>query len=287
MSISFDGITLGGISVLPLTDGFEEGCTAQGPYAVVPYLMAWNDRWKFLQFLAGTTSTTGPDGPWIRPTPYRYPVDLGGASIYANDAKMKGVGNIVSGPGEVVEWEGCIVTATFGPMNYTVNFQLDDPLFLNSLSQDPDENQSLQYATQELDFGSEWINIPNSSAGFSDGVKIDTPMSRRLTVVKMDITWHRYPLMPMDKIATYADSVNDAKFLGRERGTVMLNGVKTVREQASDGTITQKVRMSLKWRKHDWNEFLRPDDNTFDAVIYGGDSSSSTYPYKDFKDLLL
>lgn len=280
-------ILLGGIEVDPQIEGATEGCNERGPYATVPYLCDWDNRWPLVYYLAGTTSTTGANAPWIRPSPHRYPIDFAGASIYVKDAQIKGTGALVTPGGLIPAWTKAIVTATYGPLDYSINFGNDDPLFLSSLSDDPGENESLQYATQEIDYGAEWINIPNSTVGFSDGTKYDTPMSRPMTVIRMNITWHRYPVMPMNRIKDYAESVNDATFLGCERGTVYFEGVKTVREQASDGTITQKVQMSFKWRKHDWNEVMRPDDGAFDALIYNGDSSSSTFAYKNFRNLLL
>lgn len=280
-------VILGGIEVWPQSEGFDEGCNTRGPYANVPYLCAWNDRWALTNFFAGTTGSPGLTGGWIRPNPYRYPVTFDGAAIYATNTTVRGTGDIVSSPtAEIVEWTHAIVTVSYAPLDYAVNFN-DDPDFLNSLSDDPVENESLQFATQELDFSGEWINIPSASVSFSDLTKIDTPMSRRITVIRMHITWHRYPLMPMNKIAEYADSVNDATFLGRERGTVMFEGPKTTRELETDGTITQKVAMTFKWRKTDWNKFLRPDDGTWDEVIYDGDGTKFTYDYKNFRNLLL
>lgn len=276
---------IAGIECEPLLEGFSEGCNDSGPYARVPYLVGWDQRWDLVRAVKGVSSTTGPNGPWNRTGPMPYPDPVMGATIYAKDIEIKPEGRPYT-PSDPIRMTAAIVTVSFGTLTWAANIG-DDPLFLNSFSQDPGENESLQYATQELDFGAEWINIPNSSCGFSDGTKLDTPVSRRMSVYRMHITWHRYPLLPMIRIRDYADTVNDATFLGCERGTVYFEGVKTVRETAADGTMTQKVSMTLKWRKHDWNEVLRPDDGQFDFLIYDGDSSSSTYKYKNFRNLLL
>ena len=282
MSFTYD---IGGIPCEPLWEGFDEGVNDQGPYATIPYLVDWDRRWDLIRAIRGSSTTTGGVSPWNRVNPIPYPDPSMGVNIYAKSATIKPEGNVVVGSDPFAATHATVVV-TFGVLQYTVDFQ-NDPLFLNSLSQDAGENDSLQYATQEVDFGAEWINIPNSSAGFPDGLKIDTPMSRRITVHTMRITWNRYPLMPMTKLRDYADSVNDATFLGCDRGTVFFEGPRIVRAAETDGTVSQKVSMTLKWRKHDWNEFLRPDDNSFDTLIYNGDSSSSTYPYKNFRALLL
>ena len=114
-------------------------------------------------------------------------------------------------------------------------------------------------------------------------------------VITMKITWHRYPVLPMPLLRTYADSVNDNKFLGCDKGTVFFAGPRTVREKMTDGTVTQKVEMTFKWREVDWNKFMRDDSNAFDFVVskdaaIGGGTAptgSTTYTYRDFSKLLL
>lgn len=263
--------------------GFREGSNARGPWAVVPYRVAWANRFRFANDMQGRSSVTGPKAPWSRTLPFQYPPS---PNMYAQDVNIEGIGDIIPDSGPVPQYTDAIITVNFGIPDFSFQTS-DDPFFLNSLSQDATENQSLQYASQEVDYAVEWIPTPVAPATFeSDGAKVTTPLNRRVNVTRLTITWHRFPVLPLSTIRTYADSVNDATFLGGDRGTVFFEGCKTVREASTDGTLTQKVQMSLKWRKNDWNEFLREDDASWDTIIYNGDTTQTTYPYKDFGALL-
>ena len=269
-----------------LIEGLQEGVTEQGPWAKKCYLVAWGDRQQFAMDMSGLTSTTGPTSPWVRPKPYRYPDLVLSTPLYAKGVTTEPAGDVITGSSPIA-FTSALITVDFGMLSYSVDFN-DDPLFLNSLSQDPDENESLQYATQELDYGAEYAAIPGASVKYkTSGGPVTSTINKRSLVIQMSLTWHRYPVMPMSKIADFADTVNDATFLGRDKGTVMFEGVKTVREMATDGTITQKVQMSLKWRKEDWNKALKPDGLGYDWVVDKNDATIYTYPYRNFRGLLL
>ncbi len=269
-----------------LSEGLSEGCNEQGPWARRVYLLPWSLRWDFVKYLKGTSSSTGTTGPWIRPVPKAYPVTLPGGQIYAKDVQWVGEGATVV-PSDPLEYAKARITVLWGPLDYANQTAIDDPFFLNSFSDDTAETPLLDGTTQELDYSAEYIQIPPGPAGFPDGLKIDTPMNRRICVTHLNITWDRFPRLPISTVRTYADSVNNATFLGGTRGTVMFQGVKTRRQLSPDGKLSQQIFMSLKWRKNSWNEFIRPDDGTFDEVIYNGDSTVATYPYKNFRVLLL
>jgi hypothetical protein len=268
-------------SIEELHDGMAEGCNEQGPWGRRVYLMPWANRWDFVGYLKGSSSTTGATAPWVRVRPAPYPVAMAGGQIYATDVQIAGEGSPILGS-DPLAWDKAKLTVTWGPLALASQASVDDPFFLNSFSDEP----LIDGTTQSLDYSAEYVQIPTGSAGFTDGLKIDTPFNKRVLITHLNIEWNRFPRLPLSAVRTYSDSVNSAKFLGGERGTVMFGGVKTKRTLDTDGKVTQTVSMSLKWRKNDWNEFIRPDDGTFDAVIYNGDGSSSTYPYKDFRVLL-
>lgn len=269
---------------LGIEHGLEEGVNDQGPWARKPYIVPWLKRGEFIRAIVGTNGvTTGEAGAWIRPTRMRYPDPTFADNIFVRGVSVKAEGdyrNIGTFP---IEYTNAIVTVDFG----IVDFLGDDPGFLNSVTNDPAENEALQYATQELDFTAEYVNVPAKSVGFTDGLKYDIPMHRRVGVVKMSLTWHKVPFIPMSRAREYIDSVNNEdKFLGCNRGTVFFEGCRTVRELDSAGQITQKVQMSLKYRSIDWNWFLRPDNGTWGLIIYNGDPIKVTYPYKNFRSLI-
>lgn len=281
---------MAGVITVPcweMSEGQQEGCNDQGPWAIKTFFMEWSNRRQFSLDMKGFSGTSGPSSPWNRPQPFGYPDPVSGVTLYAKDILIDPLGDIILGS-DPIEWTHAKATVTFGLLSYTVDFSVNDPLFLNSLSTDPTENESLQYATQELDFGSNLVPIPPSCVSFlTGGAKYNVHVYKRETIIDMVVTWNRYPLLPMDLIATYANKVNNATFLGRATGTVMLDGAKTVREQEPDGTITQKVQMHFKWREEDWNKEPREDTGAYDLIIINNDPDVVRYLYRDFSQLLL
>lgn len=267
-----------------LQEGLEEGYSQdQGVFARKVFLVNWQDRFAFAQAMAGTSSTPSPGGTWIRAIPYPYPDPTAGNALYAKSLSIVPEGDCVT-PNSPIQWTKARITVTFGALTWDA-LPGDDPLGLNSFSQDPSENASLQFASQELRFSEEYYEIPNSCATYvSDGSPFNGPARGRTSIHHMVITWHRYPLIPMTLLRSYVDRVNQSTFLGCAQGTVMLEGVNTTRDMTSDGTITQKVQMNFKWRQNDWNAKPREDNGRWDPVLMGG---TLLYPYSDFKGLLL
>lgn len=272
--------TSNGVEYQEMTEefGLEEGWDGSGPYAKKPYLVAHSQRFLFLQWLGGYSRMSGgSSGQWIRTAPQPYPDTF--ANIYAQSASMKAAGDYTIGSSPI-SYDQCIVLVTFRPIDWMGSLQP------NGYSQ-IDPETPIPFATQELDFLAEWNQIPNSSIKFSDGVRVNTPVSKRTTIIRMVITWHQYPLIPMTLMKDYAESVNDAVFLGCNKGTVFLEGPKTVYELDSLGNQTQKLTMSFKWRKYDWNKVLRPDGLRYDFVQDQSDSTVLPYTYLDYSQLIL
>lgn len=267
-------------------EGLQEGCNDQGPWARKPYLVLWGDRWRFAKAMKGASSTPSEGGPWIRVAAYPYPDPFEGGNIFAKDVTFEPVGNVIVGS-DPIAFTHAICTVLFGALTWD-ELPTDDPLGLNSLSQDPDELSSLRYADQEVDYLAEWAAIPGASVKYkTSGDPVTTDISKRSNVNRMVVTWNQYPLLPMTKIRDYADCVNDKTFLGCAKGTVMFEGCKTRRQQAPDGTITQQVTMAFKWRAQDWNKFLLPTGLSYDWIVDKANSIVYPYEYKDFRNLLL
>jgi hypothetical protein len=268
--------------------GLEEGDGPRGPFAVKPYWVDWKDRYTFSNDVLGKAAASGGIGSgWVRTTPYPYP---GSPNMFARECSIKPEGTLITDPvNGRISYSDAIVMVTFGIPEATLD-PSQDPFFLNSLSQDPIENQSLLWATQELDFATEWISVPNSSVKFfSDYAKKNTPIAKPITKVSMSITWHNYPVLPMYILRQFADSVNDKVFLGCDKGTVKFDGAKTIREYSRDGGITQKVQAGFTWRSYDWNRFLRDDGYSWDLVIDTNSDRTNpvyTFTYRDFGALL-
>jgi hypothetical protein len=258
-----------------LIEGLREGANDRGPYATKSYLVAWGDRWKFARAMRGTAGLSGgATGAWIRAIPFAYPDN---PVMYAMDLTIEPEGGVILGVSPIA-FTNAKITVTFGALDWVGNDNF------NSFGGD---SGVTQFATQELDTVAEFIQIPGSNVWRSDlTTPVNTPANRRVVSVRMVITYHRYPLIPMGTIQGLADCVNDAVFLGCARGTVMFESVKTIRETSTDGNTIQKVTISLKWRAQEWNKFLMPD-GTWDFVYYNKDNTKPVYPYASFNVLLL
>ena len=259
-----------------------EGSNEQGAYARKPYLVAWSQRFEFIRQMAGSASQNGgaSGGNWIRAVPYAYP---DAPWIYAQGCEIKPAGAWVNNSSPI-SFNDCVVVVNFGPLTWDA-IPGDDPFNYASLSADPTENQALQWATQEIDFGYELYPLPTSALKFSsDNLKLTSPVSVRVPVISMSMTWHRYPVMPLTRIANYVGKLNASTFLGRPAQTVFFEAPKTTREMMTDGTIVQKVMMPFRYRSIAWNRFLRPDKIQWDTVV--DSTGASPYDTADFGALL-
>jgi hypothetical protein len=269
--------------------GLAGGADEQGEFETKPYLVSYFDRGNFINQLAGTTVVSGgAGGRIIQNLPYQLPDN---PRLYYRSCSWKPEGALIPNTSPI-QYTHSVVTALFRQPQF--NYQgSDDPGNENSLSQDPTEAAALFSATQELDFTKEWLTIPNASVKFkSDGALVKSPKGRGVTVVLMQITWDNFPYMPMGLFRNYADSVNNATFLGAAKGTVFFEGPKTHRTATVDGVATQRIQMNFKWRAQDWNKQLRDDGITWDYVVdksytTGSSDTFCNYAYQDFSQLLL
>jgi hypothetical protein len=267
-------------------DGFEEGVNEQGPWARKPYAMAWLDRARFISAMTGAGQVqTGPGGPWIRPTRYRYPDTSFASNIFAKGFSVKAIGDWIKDPTTrkpvtPIAFTEAIVVVEFGMLDW-MGF---DPN--NSFSPNPEENEKLQYATQEIDFDAEYTSVPNRFLRFADGTKIDSPFNIRVPVIKMKLVWHKLPYFPVTVLKDYVGTLNDSTWLGNSRGLVMFEGANTTREMDSEGNVVQKMAMSFKIRQNDWNMSLHPVNPVWMIVTSDVDPTWNPYVYRDFNDLL-
>jgi hypothetical protein len=274
--------TLNGVPYVEL-EGLEEGNNERGGWARKPYLVNFGDRFLFVQGLRGVSRLPAAGGTgWTRGYPYTYPED---PSLFCLDCHIRPEGEMFSTV--PISYPYAIVTATFGAPTWDPNPLASDMFNLNQF----EPTQPIAYATQELDVQGEWVEIPQGKAYFGSSMQLlDHPVSRRVTVMRMVITFHQLPYMPITGFRNLADKVNDATFLGCARGTVMCEGPKTVRERSSDNTIVQKLTFALKWRSFEWNAVINKQGQP--EMIYYADNAGAidpsrvTYPYQDFSPLL-
>jgi hypothetical protein len=272
--------------------GWSEGRDEQGEWARKPYGVAWGDRWTFMRQARGVSAMMVFGGTWLRDFPLQYPDN---PSLYAAGFEVnKAIGKLKTGG--PMSYDDAVIVVHFREPIW--NYQpLDDPFYLNSLSQDAGENQNLQYCTQELDTTVEWYPVPGNQAVYYsqsnpalNNTQVNVPLSVPVTVIQMVLTWHDMPYLPLGRVQTYADVLNAGTFLGNPRGTVKMDAVKTSRKVLPDGKPGQDVQLVLKWRKQDWNKYIQPDC-TFEYVCFGRangqpDTTKMTFAYVDMAPLL-
>ncbi len=250
------------------------------PWITRPYLVSWDDLDTFLVELRGLTTYSGTIGAgvWKRNLPHQ---DLNNKSLFADSITVDPEGALLY-PTDPIAYSHAVVKVTYRRPPWDVQTSEAGP---NSISQDPTDAQQLLYASQEIRGGARWYDQPNSSVTWSsDGAKVNTPIPRRVKVATWNITYHLFPYLPSQYLEGFADTVNNAPFLGRAKGTVMLVNWDTIREINSDGSTAQKVQLQYEWRQQDWNKYLRPDNNRWD---WPKDVSGNyIYNYADYSALL-
>ncbi|WP_422928565.1 hypothetical protein [Singulisphaera sp. PoT] len=263
-----------------LSDGFREGISGGKPYAVKKYLLGWDDRYQFVRDMQGYSSATGSGNPWIQTVPYQYPDS---PNLYADSLEIEPAGKIIEGRTPLA-FEYAIITVTFTVSDWPYQ-QSDDPLNLQSVTDDPAENQQLQYCRQKIQYGYETYPIPNSSVAFADGTKYPTQGVYKLPVTTVTLMWKDYPYQPFKYVRDLLGCVNQGKFLGCGDSTVFFDSFDTDPKFLSDGTKVCDVTEVFKYRTIDWNQFVRPDK--FQWATLKDNTGATIYTKKDFSKLLL
>lgn len=275
--------TLGGVPYLELADGLEEGSDDQGSWAHKSYIVNWGDRFDFVQGLRGNSGLQADAGSaWIRGIPFQYPDN---AALYAGPVSIRPEGELLNKI--PIAWQYAVVTVTFRTPTWDY-LPTDDPFNLNQI----DPNTPIPYAEQELDAAVEYMQVPTGGLVDINGHTLLQAVYRRVGVLRLIITFHDLPYIPMGKIQALIDKVNDATFLGCARGTVMIESVKTARRRSPDGTILQGVILALKWRQQDWNK-ITLSDGTWDLPykkLSNGDPDTTNpvnlYQYTSYTPIL-
>lgn len=274
-------ITINGVSCEEIADGFEEAIDQAGPHAIKAYLCDWSSRYSVANGLVGFSSVSGSgDVPTATIVPpHLYPESK---NMYCHTVSIRGGGKPTQGTKQI-QWEKAIVTANYGVAQWGA---IDDPSGANQFS--PDEK--FVYATQELDFGGEYITIPNQAYEYFDGTtrtKTGQDFGIFVPIIELNLTFHRLPYLPMGSARTAVQSpLNDRTFLGAAAGTVRFNGCRTKRTASSDGTIVQEVTFSFSHRPTaDWNYGIHPTTGAWTKIVKPG-TSTTFQAYSNLNALL-
>jgi hypothetical protein len=236
-------ITIGGVPVEEMRDGFEEGVDGRGPHGTKKYLCGWAGRYAVANALLGYTTGAGSGGPIVTVPPMSWPES---PNMFVSSITIAGAGKSTQGPVQI-QFEKAIVTANYGSSSGW------SPLPLPNMSIDP--GSPFTYATQELDFGRESITIEKSAVFLANGNRLKNqnyavPLPHAILTIQLQ----RVPYLPAQAIlVAMGKPLNSVKFLGVDPGYLMFDGAKSHMEVMTDGSYSQnlglvfRVRPVLRW----------------------------------------
>lgn len=243
-----------GITCEELVEDFEEGIDDRGPYAVKKWLCNWSDRYALANSFLGFVSHTGGQSGSIQiHSPLAYPESL---NMLARTVQIQGRGQATQGT-QQIQWAKAVVTVNYGVPTWQAIPYPD-------MSIDP--TQPFVYATQDIDFGREFLAIPGSALQLANGNTMDdTPYSLPIPYAVFTITLHQVPFLPAQAIFTSMKKpLNITTFLGIPAGYLRFDGAKNHAEASSDGTYLQSLTLVFSART-----LLRWDE-TYDKNGTGG-----------------
>lgn len=263
------------------------GDASSGYKATVPYVVAWEDAFSFVNQMLGRT-TAAAVGPITYFLPYRLPT-TGGVSLYAQGFEIEPCG--ASGgaipnkgliPGSDFFFTHAKVTIQFAQPETVFQDQGQDPQNLQQL--DPDK--PIPCCTQSVKSKGKIVTRKGGGYEFvSDSKPLAGDFGERVVESSLTLKFPKVPYMPWGLIRPYLNCVNDAEFLQCPRGTLLLEDLDTELELQTDGTLSQSVVLAFKHQVYDWNKFPRPDNGELALVRIKG-SSDYVYQYEDFQEVI-
>ncbi len=240
---------------------FTKGIDGGGPYYECTFLFDdWGDSDTVPNQMLGVTRYSGTPGSGVttRVLPMTHPLS---PNLYCRSAVVSGIGRpFINANGYPAYWAGFTVKAEFRAAQQG---QADTGL------QQIVPTSPVIWCTQELDWESQWITIPNTSLKFgSDGKKTGFKLEKEVTVTTMRLTFHRLPYMPVPQFRALRGRTNNGNFLGATTvDTVKFMGGTTVREASTDGSIVQTCTLTFKERDIPWGSGIRPDTLAIDTIL--------------------
>jgi len=252
-----------------------KGVDDQGPYYEVRYLFDhWADSDAVVNLLLGLASRSG--GTTTRTGPHQHPLS---PNLYCRSARVEGVGGpLLNANGFPSYDSGFFVRATYRAW---IPEGLIDPAMDPFGFQQIDPTTPLLWCTQELDWDTDWVSVPNHAYKWiSDASPAPIPVKVPSGITTMRITFHRFPFLPMGPMRTYRNKVNTTTFLGAAPKTVLCKGANVRREYLADGTVAQTVGLIFLERDQKWVNYFRPDTMKWDTVYFPA-PGGSVFLYQD------
>jgi hypothetical protein len=261
-----------------LYSDFFKGIDEQGPFYQVQYYFAdWADSDAIINQMLGYSQYIG--GTTVYNAPHQHPLS---PNLFCRSARVIGIGDAVKNSyGYPYFNAGFIVEAVYRTWANNGPFLLGtDPNGWHNI--DPDT--TVLWCSQELDFLTESITIPNSTLKWKTAnTTTEIPVKVDVGITVMKLTFHQLPYLPMTLVREKRGRLNSTSFLGVDRGKCLFVGGSTNREVTTTGDVTQRVTLLFKERDYDWNKYLKPDGITWDFLW---DGTNYPYVYTDLNPLV-
>lgn len=259
-------VTINGITCQELVDGYTENYDVTGgPGARKGYLCNWSDRFTVIHGILGLSTTISVGGLITLKTPLPYP-ELAAestnllASMYARSVEVYGVGPPLQG-GNNITFTSAKVYVTFGAFPWSFSgidyFQLDP-------------TRPYIWAEQNLEFGAEYITLPNRTLKYATSGKfVGSPFSFPSPLVDMSIRLINIPYLPQAQaLAASLAPLNSVRFLNCAPGTLLFKGMQTHKSWSTDGTRTVECTIGFSFRPiAPWDQQVDPSTGIWDQVV--------------------
>ncbi len=254
-------IQINNINVKEMWEGYKKGSGSRGPYVIKPYLVEWLYADAFVDSVLGGVSRIGN---FTQYTPrHACPEN---PTLYATNAEINYLGETDVTGGTTPKFTQTIVMVTYSVLTWD-EFNTQDPNGTMSFPNEAAPNQPILQTVQEIDAASEFITMPGTAFVFtSDNKSTDSPIGVWVGNSTLSLTKKNVPYLPQALIHAKMNKVNDATFLGQPAEQVLFLGAKTHRESLADGTRTQEVALTFKWREKKWNYAPRPDTGVWERI---------------------
>jgi len=263
------------------------GSDENGEFLNLTYQVPWEFKRNFLDSLLGPSKLEGSDenSLWTISLPHQCPIEgFGGLRAFTQQWRPWGTLEIPSG----IEYTDFIVTVQYRTPFFNANLGFD----INSITNDPAEQEKLLWATQNVDSHLETTTIGKGEWMVSEGpntgeIVSNAPTTKTVVILDLILTFQRLPFFPRATMLLGADdAVNDKPFLGFPSETVRYVGMSTELKAWVGGFRTRALTLKFQVRPEaPWNYMFHK--GIWSLVENTEANPGDLFKPKDFTPLLL